>query len=215
MIQNYIDKNTNNVFGNRISKDYINTLPILRYSGRITVVDSESKLNSMCDFLVDHELIGFDTESRPAFRKGVSYPVALVQLSTQTDAYVIQLKKTGLSDRLLGIFENQSIAKIGIGLMDDIKKLKQLAVFENRNFIDLSDMAASKGIVQTGLRALSARYLNYRISKAAQKSNWALDQLSDKQLNYAATDAWASLQLYKHVMGDNNDYHEEDKEITI
>lgn len=200
------------VKGCRICKDYINSLPILRFNGRISVIDNEDKLREICDQLSTESLLGFDTESRPAFRKGVSYPVSLVQLATDQHAYIIQLKKTGFIQALVDIFEDQKIAKIGVGLTDDIKKLKQQVDFQHQKFIELSDIASSKGIIQTGLRALTARYLNHRISKSAQKTNWAMDTLTEKQLVYAATDAWISLKLYQPVLSDCNHYHEEVEE---
>ena len=196
----------------RIDRDYINSLPILRFSGEIILVDNKEKLEEICNLLLKEDKLGFDTESRPAFKKGKTYPVSIIQLATKDKAYVIQIKKTGISDSLIKIFENENILKIGIGLKDDIKKIKELRDFEDKSFIDLSKIAESKGIIQSGLRALSARYLGYRISKTSRQSNWALENLTPKQLNYAATDAWVSLLLYDFVLNDTNDYRQEDEE---
>jgi ribonuclease D len=197
----------------RIDKDYINSLPILRFSGKIELVDTKDKLNDICIFLSKQIHLGFDTESRPAFKKGTHYPISIIQLATKDVAYIIQVKKTGISDLLVDIFENKNILKIGVGLKDDIKKIKELRNFEDNGFVDLSKIAESKGIIQSGIRALSARYLGYRISKTSRQSNWALDNLTDKQLNYAATDAWISLVLYNYVINDEHNYREEKEEI--
>jgi ribonuclease D len=197
------------VFDRRIDKEYINSLPILRFKGKILLIDSKDKLKEVCKKLFTEEKIGFDTESRPAFKKGTYYPISIVQLSTLDTAYIIQLKKTGFSDELIEIFENENILKVGIGLKDDIRKLKKIRDFNEASFIDLSKIAESKGIIQSGMRALSARYLGYRISKTSRQSNWALDELTPKQLNYAATDAWVSLILYDHVVNDSHNYKEE------
>ncbi len=196
----------------RISKEYILSMPILEYGGPIKLVDSVDSLQECVLSLSKADILGFDTESRPSFRKGESHPVSLIQLADSESVYIIQISKTGFRRELIRLFENPQIIKVGLAAADDIAKLKELRNFCPEGFVDLSDIARSKGIVQTGLRALSVRYLKHRISKTTRTTNWANPDLTKRQLIYAATDAWICLQLYPHVKNDINDYHEESGE---
>ncbi|MGE4498102.1 MAG: 3'-5' exonuclease [Deferribacterales bacterium] len=180
----------------------------VRFDGEIITVTEPEHAEEVCRELSGTGELGFDTESRPSFRRGESYPVSLVQLSTLEKAYLFQLNGGSLPEGLVRIFSDSSIKKIGVGIRDDIKKLKELAPFEEKGFIDLGDIAAEKGIIQFGARALAARYLGRKIVKSAQKTNWARRDLTEKQKNYAATDAWVCLTIYPLLLNDPNDYRE-------
>lgn len=192
---------------NRISKEYINTLPIIRFDGDVVMVTSEQQAEDVLKHLMEETWVGFDTESKPSFTKGTSYPVSLVQFSTQDTAYLFQLKKTGFSDRLVELLENKQIKKIGVGIKADIVKLQEQRPFIAGGFVDLSELAAAKGIIQVGVRGLTARYLHHRLPKTAQKTNWARSKLTMKQQIYAASDAWICLQIYPLILEDTTDYH--------
>jgi ribonuclease D len=131
-----------------------------------------------------------------------------VQIAIRGSVYLIQIKQTGIEDSLIRFLENPAILKAGIALRDDLIKLREIRDFVPAGFVDISDMAARKGIIQTGVRALSARYLEGRISKTAQTSNWERRELTEQQKRYAATDAWACLEIYPLLMADPRDYHE-------
>jgi hypothetical protein len=191
---------------NRMSSDYINSLPIIRFRGQIIVINQTDQTNGLFSRLRQEKYIGFDTESRPSFSKGISYLPSIIQLSTQDAVYLFQLEKTRLFDELVDFFSDQNIKKIGIGTKNDIEKLQEIRKFQARGFIDLSKIAAQKGIIQVGARALTARYLEQRLTKTAQKSNWARAQLTQKQKEYAATDAWICLQIYPLLLSDPIDY---------
>ena len=192
---------------NRISKDEINSLPLIEFNGRIILVDSDVKSKEAYSYLKREIILGIDTETRPAFNKGESHPVSLIQISTENDVYIFQLKYSGFSD-VKKILESKTISKIGISLRDDFKDLKKsYGEFKPNNFIDISQMASRKGIIQIGVRALSSRYLERRISKSMQVSNWGKKELSEKQLKYAATDAWICLQIYPRLIKDKTDYY--------
>lgn len=191
---------------NRISKEYINTLPIIRFDGDVVMVTSEQQADDALKRLVEETWLGFDTESKPSFTKGTSYPVSLVQFSTEDTAYLFQLKKTGFTDGLVEILENKRIKKIGVGIKTDIAKLQELRPFIPGGFVDLSELAAAKGIIQVGVRGLTARYLNKRLPKTAQKTNWARSELTMKQQIYAASDAWICLKIYPIILEDTTDY---------
>ncbi len=193
---------------NRLSREFINSFDLLRFEGRIHTINNDKKLNKAINKLSQFDILGFDTETKPAFKKGVVHPLSLIQLATHNEAYLIQLKHITDLSPLVPLLENSDIKKVGVGLSDDLKKMQELIEHTPQAFIDLSAIAKEKGIIQTGLRALSVRYLNGRISKTAQKSNWGTDKLTDKQKIYAATDAWAALKIYDLIRNDNTDYRQ-------
>ncbi|HLP47908.1 MAG TPA: 3'-5' exonuclease, partial [Candidatus Kapabacteria bacterium] len=163
---------------NRIDSEYINSLPAVQFEGNVVIVDSPEWEAAVIKELRNQYCVGFDTESKPAFKKGESYPISLVQLAAHDTAYLFQLVKTGFSDALADFLADENIKKIGIGVATDIEKLQELKKFIPRGFIDLCKIAKEKGIIQVGARALTARYLGRRLVKTAQKTNWAQSRLS-------------------------------------
>ncbi|PKL35779.1 MAG: hypothetical protein CVV44_19830 [Spirochaetae bacterium HGW-Spirochaetae-1] len=203
------DNYSANDLPNRITKEFINNLPIIRYAGPISVINRGRDLDNCLSLLSSEELLGFDTETRPTFQRGQNNPVSLIQLATDEIVYIIQLGLTGFRPSLVKLLEDERVKKIGLAVRDDILKLQEIRPFEAAGFIDLSDMASRKGIIQTGLKALAARYLEGRISKAVQTSNWARPDLMEKQKIYAATDAWICLRIYYPLISDERDYHDD------
>jgi len=193
---------------NRLSKEYINSLPLIRYEGSIEIIEDDLKLDAFLSRIPDETITGFDTETRPVFRRGQNRLPALVQIALPETVLLVKLNPLGLPTSLIKFFERESVKKTGIGLRADIAKLQSISPFTARGFIDLSDIAAPKGIIQTGVRALAARYLQGRVSKAEQKSNWERKNLTDRQKNYAATDAWACTLIYHKILNDDRDYHD-------
>lgn len=164
-------------------------LPILRYEGTI-------HLNAT-DLDLRHErVIGFDTETRPTFRKGQSHPPALVQIATSRAVYLFQLAQLDFAGILKPILTDDRITKAGIALSRDLIELKQAFPFEPAGFVDLGEIAKKHGFAQTGVRNLAGLVLGGRITKGAQTSNWANPKLTGAQLRYAATDAWVCRELY-------------------
>jgi ribonuclease D len=204
------------ILSNRLGREYINSLPIIRFEGSVVLVTSEEQAEEVLQSLMEESHVGFDTESKPSFTKGTSYPVSLVQLATQDTAYLFQLKKTGFTDSLAHFLASESVKKIGVGVKNDISKLQELRSFTAGGFIDLGKLASEKGIVQVGLRGLTARYIGRRLTKTAQKTNWAHPTLTPKQQSYAALDAWICLQIFPLLTADSTDYRqfnqEEEKE---
>ena len=196
------------LMANRLSRDYINSLPIIRFEGEVVMVTDEEQAKTALSELQKEENVGFDTESRPSFTKGKSYPISLVQFATENKAFLFQLKKTGFPDCLLEFLCNDEVKKIGVGIKNDIEKLQELRDFNAAGFVDLSKIASEKGIIQVGLRGLTARYIKHRITKTAQKTNWALPQLTKKQQIYAASDAWICLRIYPLLLADHTNYRQ-------
>ena len=183
-------------FDRRMSKDEINTCPIKRWTGPVSVIRSSDELAAAIRKLDGHTLLGFDTETRPAYKKGESYPPALLQLATDKEVFIFQLKHLGLAKPLRGILADAAIIKAGVGLDYDIRELKKLARFKPAGFMDLANIAKQAGIKNQGLRGLAAVCLGIRIAKGMKTSNWAKDVLTRQQVQYAATDAWVGRRLY-------------------
>lgn len=180
----------------RITKQEINQLPLARFPGRIHLVTTPAAVTVMCERLGNASVLGFDTESRPSFRKGDNFPPTIVQFADAEDAYIVQIGRLGGIDGIRPLLENPDILKVGVALHDDVKRLKDVGEFEPGGITEIADLSKALGIENTGLRSLVGILLGKRISKGAQVSNWARSNLSQGQLNYAATDAWISRELY-------------------
>lgn len=190
----------------RISPEDINSMEPISFDGSVTVVNNEDTAENAFNVLFAEKMIGFDTESRPSFIKGRHYPVSIVQLATLNQAFIFQIKYTGFLDGLSDLLSSAEIYKVGVGVDDDIRRLKELRVFNPASFIDLSAMARKKGLQQSGAKALTARYLGKKLVKSAQKTNWAKQELTQRQIQYAATDAWICLHILEPLQRDNTDY---------
>ncbi|MBN2214108.1 MAG: 3'-5' exonuclease domain-containing protein 2 [Bacteroidales bacterium] len=186
----------NRSFLNNISKDDIKNLPLQQFPGRILLIDDDSQLGFLNHKLANKRLLGFDTETRPSFRKGKKHKVSLLQLATADEAYLIRLNRVGLPEPVITLFENANIKKIGLAIRDDINSLMQLNPFQPEGFIDLQQYVKRFDILDNGLRKLAANILGFRISKKQQTSNWEKEVLEDEQLIYAATDSWICYQIY-------------------
>ncbi len=197
---------------NRLSKEYINTLPIIKFPGKVVMVDQDEDIDKVVQKLQNETYVGFDTESRPSFTKGITYPVSLIQIATDKVAYLFRSNGNEFSGLLWNFLADKNILKIGVGLNGDMEKLKQFDRFYPGNFVDLSKLASEKGIIQVGARALTARYLGKRLVKTAQRTNWAIPCLTEKQKIYAATDAWICLRIHPLLQNDTNIYPPEDKD---
>lgn len=182
-----------------ISNEEVNDLPLKRFEGDIVVIDNLSDVPAAIRELQDEPALGFDTESKPAFRKGEYNPVALVQLAASHKVYLFRVNIIGFPRELAEIIENIEIIKVGAGLRDDLVELRKFQDVNPRGFLELGHAAAQAEINQQGLRKLSAIVLGFRISKAAQVSNWEREELTEQQIHYAATDAWVSLKIYEKL----------------
>ena len=180
---------------NSITKDEINALPIRRYEGPIVLVASTAEVERALADFAGERLVGFDTETRPTFKVGQKHPVALVQAATERAVYLFQLARMDCAPMLRTLLESQS-TKAGVGIGDDIKALRELFGFEPQAITDLGAIARKKGYERSGVRALAAMFLGFRIPKGTKTSNWAAPRLSPAQIAYAATDAWACRELY-------------------
>ena len=181
----------------KISKEEIGELPLGSWRGEtVLVTDEKTALAAVAD-MRQEKVLGFDTESRPAFRKGKYYLPSLIQVATLETVYIFLINKLPFPDSLKAVFEDPSIIKSGVAVRDDVKDLMKVSHFKPRGFIDLGVVVALDLKLDThGLRNLAAKFLGIRISKSARCTNWAKPHLTPAQINYAATDAWISRELF-------------------
>jgi ribonuclease D len=179
-----------------ISKDEINALPRKEYTGSIHVIDSDAKMHAAAQALGGEEVLGFDTETRPAFKVGESYPPALVQLAGSSSVYIFQLRHISSYKGLAGILADKNVLKAGIAVHDDIIKLGTIFAFKPAQFVELADMRKRLGIKNAGLRGLAALLFGFKISKHVKISRWDAPKLTHEQIVYAATDAWICREIY-------------------
>ena len=181
----------------KLSKNEINALPLIQYEGDIEILTSKDNIQVAINDLKNYDLIGFDTETKPTFVKGPLNPPSIMQLACDDKVYIFQLDNDEIFKQLSLILSNKNITKCGVSVDRDLIELMYLSPFDPISFIDLGNIAREKEIPHHGLRGLVAMFLKHRISKGSQTSDWSRIILSDSQISYAATDAWASLELFK------------------
>src|SRR5687768_14971944 len=179
-----------------ISREDIANLPIRRYEGEVRMVATAQDFDAARADIRSERVVGLDTETRPAFRKGESYLPCLAQAATARAVYLFQLSRVEAFPVLTELLEDPRIVKAGVSLAHDLKCLKLVFPFEARNVVELSSIARRAGLDQTGVRNLAGIFLGFRIPKGNRTSNWAARELSPAQITYAATDAWACRELY-------------------
>lgn len=180
-----------------ITKEELSELPLNFFEGEIIVVNNKRAVKKAVDYLEKFPFLGFDTETRPSFKKGQVNKVALLQLSTNERAYIFRIIDFELPKSLLKLLSNPSIIKAGAAIRDDIKTLQINKHFEPAGFFELQDEAQNLGIKNFSLKKMSGIVLGIRISKAQQLSNWESPELTEAQLRYAATDAWISYKIFE------------------
>ena len=179
-----------------ISREDMANLPIRRHEGEVCLVTTPQDIERAMADIQLQGVVGFDTETRPAFRKGESHLPCLVQVATASTVYLFQLRRPEVFPVLAELLAQSRVVKAGIGLAYDLRSLKLVIPFDEKNVLDLGAVARRCGLDQTGLRNLAGILLGFRIPKGASTTNWAAAQLSAQQITYAATDAWACRELF-------------------
>lgn len=192
-------------FNSSINKEDILNLPISRFAGDIILIDNLNDFDKYFNLLVKEKIWGFDTETRPSFKKGQSNQnfVSLLQLSSYERAILFRLNKLGFPEKLVNFLSDQNYLKVGLSIKDDLNSLKKITDFDHSGFVDLQNIVSDYGINEKSLRKLAAIVLQKRVSKAQQLTNWDAESLSHKQLVYAATDAWTCREIYLKLCEDN------------
>ena len=171
----------------------------INFKGKIHLITGDEELACISGELNSAKELGFDTETRPSFKKGDFFKVALLQLATTNNAYLIRLHNLTQFQILKSIFENTQIIKVGVAIRDDIKQLNKIFQFSPQNFIELQTLAKSQGLKNFGLKGMTEEVLQAKLSKKAKISNWDAHALTEQQIMYAATDAWVGLELFRKI----------------
>ncbi len=186
-------------YKNKITDEEIKLLPKIGFDGDIHIVDDYHGQAVAANYLKSHDVIGFDTESRASFKKGVKNSIALIQLSAGGQAFLIRVNRVKLSPEIVELLESPKHYKIGVALNDDIRELQRVTDFTPQSFIDLQYIMKCYKIEELGLKKISAIILGGQISKAQRLSNWEATVLSDVQKVYAATDAWVCEEIFNQL----------------
>ena len=188
----------------KIDKDVVRELPVAQTDCEIEVIDSANEVATAVDCLMQEEVVGFDTETKPSFTHGKSNKIALMQISTAKKCFLFRLQMIGKSEALKNFLENEKIKKIGLALHGDLRNLRVWDKFTPKNFIDLQKIVIQYGIEELGLQRIYAIIFGKKISKSQQLSNWEAKILNQAQQIYAATDAWACREIYLKLIENKN-----------
>lgn len=189
-----------NHFIHHIAKELVHWMPVVQFDGNVIVVDTPDKIADSIEYLRAQPVLGVDTETRPSFTRGVHYPTALVQIASEQRCYLFRLTHIGMPKALADLFANPRICKVGLAFKDDLNGLRRRHDFKPANCVDLQKIAPKYGILDLGLQKMFAICFGKKISKAQQLTNWEASHLTPEQARYAATDAWATLLLYKRLL---------------
>lgn len=184
----------------KFDKSIINSLPLVTFPGKIIVILNEYEADRAVEYLLSCDVLGVDTETRPAFRKGNNHKVALLQVATRKECFLFRLNHLGLPKSLLRLLSNKQVPMVGLSWHDDLMSLHRREQFEPGWFIDIQDIIGNLGIIDKSLQKLYANLFGEKISKRQRLTNWEADVLTDRQKEYAAIDAWACIKLYDEIM---------------
>lgn len=187
------------VIKRKIDKEELKELPKAAFPGRIFVIQTEEEATKAVNYLLTKPVVGIDSETRPSFAKGKSHKVALLQISAEDCCFLFRLSHIGLPEALIKLLEDDSVVKVGLSLKDDFLMLHKRASFKPQNIIELQQYVKNIGIEDMSLQKIYAILFGEKISKSQQLSNWETDILTDRQKQYAATDAWACLNIYNKL----------------
>lgn len=180
-------------------KKKINNLPRVIFPGKIQVIETADAASVAVNYLLQKKILGIDTETRPSFKKGRSHKVALLQVSTHKECFLFRLNIIGMTNSIISLLEDITIPKVGISLHDDFHMLHKRISFNPGYFIDLQDCVKDIGINDLSLQKIYANIFGKKIVKREQLTNWENIELTDKQKQYAAIDAWACINLYERI----------------
>ncbi|HEX2968748.1 MAG TPA: 3'-5' exonuclease [Bacteroidales bacterium] len=191
----------NRIYPETITPEEIAACELSWFKGEIVVVDNMTTFRHVFPRLIGSPILGFDTETRPNFKKGKKNKVSLLQIANGSLACLFRINKIGIPDELVEILANKEIIKAGVAIHDDIRFLKAIRKFNPEGFVDLQPFVKDFGIKSSGLKKLCAIILGFRISKRQQVTDWEAEELSEAQQLYAATDAWVCYEIYRKLTG--------------
>lgn len=193
----------------KFDKTQLSKLPRVLFPGRIIIILTPGEAEKAVDYLLTSDVLGFDTETRPNFKRGKQNKVSLLQVSNENTCFLFRLNRIGICPAIVRLMESTDVIKIGLSWHDDIVSLHKRGDFEPKGFFELQDHVKELGIEDMSLAKIYANLFGERISKREQLSNWDNDVLTEKQKGYAATDAWACVKIYKEYLRlkETNDYN--------
>lgn len=183
----------------KIEKSVINEMPVVVFPGTIEVIDVPERVDAAVASLRKESVVGFDTETRPSFRKGIVHKVSLLQLSTHNESYLFRLNRIGIPDSLAVFLADESVKKIGLSVKDDFHALRARTDVTPSGFVEIQALCGEMGIEEKGLQKIYALLFGEKISKSQQCSNWEAETLSESQCSYASIDAWACVRIYDYL----------------
>ena len=183
----------------KYDKALIAELPRTVFEGRIFVVDSESEAERAVRYLLSQPILGFDTETRPNFQKWQHHKVALLQVASDDVCFLFRLCNIGVPDCVVRLLDDRQVLKVGLSWHDDMRMLRQRRAIQGGEFVELQQEIKKLGVDDMSLQKIYANLFGEKISKGEQLSNWEADILSEAQKRYAATDAWACVNIYKEI----------------
>lgn len=186
-------------FNLSIPKQAVAELPLASFTGEIEVIDTLEAVGPAVDWLMSQQIIGFDTETKPSFKKGRPNKVALMQLSSSDKCCLFRLNKIGIPDTLRAFIEWPGIKKIGLSIHDDFHVMHRSSEFSPAGFVELQEYIKQWHIADISLQKVFGIVFGHKISKSQRLTNWEAATLTHAQQVYAATDAWACLRLYEHL----------------
>lgn len=204
MIEKNIEKRGNFAavmqnYRNTITNEELKELPLGSYEGRVEVIETVEALEEACRYLLGCPVVGFDTETKPSFKAGVTNKVSLIQLSTDSRCFLFRICRTRLEKMLLKVLESPKVLKVGVDVGGDIRNLLKVRRFRPAGFVELQQEVTRFGIEDKSLRKIAGIVLGCAISKAQRLSNWESHTLTPAQVRYAATDAWICLRIYRQL----------------
>ena len=177
----------------------VSELKRVEFFGKIMVVNTPEEAERVVDYLLSQPILGFDTETRPAFVRGRHYVCSLLQVATHTDCFLFRLNYIGLCPAVVRLLGDETVTKVGLAWNNDLLSLRELGKFKQGHFIDLQQMVRELGIEDQSLVKIYANLFGERISKTERLSNWERIELKMSQMVYAAIDAWACVRIYNEV----------------
>lgn len=183
-------------YAHTISKEVLAGLEVEEFTGRIIQIITERDTNKAVDYLKQFKRVGFDTETRPSFKKGQRYKVSLIQIATEDACFLFRLNHIDIPPALKEFLQCKESLKVGLSLKDDFNALHKRAEVTPVNFLDLQSYVSKFGIKDASLQKIYAILFNKKISKGQRLTNWDADVLTESQQKYAALDAWACLRIY-------------------
>lgn len=199
--------NNINIYKENLTVEELAEHEVSWFKGEIVLVDNLKTFYEVFPRLLGSDLLGFDTETRPTFKKGKKNAVSLIQLSTEFLACLFRINKIGIPDELALLLSDPMVTKAGVAVHDDIRFLRNVKKFNPEGFVDLQTLVKDFGIQSSGLKKLSAIVLGFRISKRQQVTDWEAEQLTEAQQIYAATDAWVCHQIYRKLRNGISQIH--------